>query len=98
MPLISIQELLNAHENNRVTNLALSGITNIKTGNGYFVKLVVNDASAKTVKLFDGTDASGTPFAILDAPAIGNIDYSLGFTAGLTVSAVSASNLSVIYH
>ena len=98
MPLISVQELLNAQEKNRAYNLAISGIANVKSGSGHFVRLMVNDAVAKTVKLYDGTDTTGDLFATLDAPGKGIFDVGFGFTNGLTVSAVSASNLTFIYH
>lgn len=83
-------------------NITTDTSTLVHTGAGYVTGLVVNTpASGATVKLYDGTDNTGTLLGTFAASAQGTIPFPGGgipFSAGLfVVTAVAAADITVTY-
>lgn len=71
--------------------------TNVKTGAGTLHTLVICDGDAQSITLYDSETHGNNQIGYLDAPADGTYTFDCKLSAGLTVSCVSASNITVNY-
>lgn len=84
-------------------NFTGTGPTTVKSGAGFLKRVVINQkgGSANLLTLFDNTSATGSHIAVIDTVngVIGNIDYDVPFTTGLSLSATAgtAPDYTVIY-
>jgi|SRR3990167_1525781 len=110
MPLISIQELLNAAYDSDVSlpresaasyqSITTSAQTTIKIGAGVLLGVTLNVALTSAVRLYDNTVSGGATILTLPAAAAAgnNYRYGLKFNTGLTVSTgAAADNITIMY-
>ena len=64
-----------------------------------FAGLIINDGNAKTVHVYNGTTLADQEIMTLDAPAKGlfTLDVPVLLMKGLTVSCLSASQVTILY-
>lgn len=79
-------------------NISSVGITTVKGTKGILHTININDSLAKTIKIYQSSATTGTIIASIDAPTKGNVFvYDIITDTGITISALSASNLTVTY-
>lgn len=72
--------------------------TTVKSGSGFFHRLIVNGGTTGTIIIYDNTAASGTIIASFDTTnAIQSIEFNVTFTTGLTIVTSAATKLTVAY-
>lgn len=88
----------------KARNIAADGNTQVKTGAGYFNGLTVNTAGVgATVKLYDGTDATGLLLGTFSANAQGSVQapgFGIPFATGLFVVVASSGtdpDITIVY-
>ena len=110
MPLISVQEILNAQNDSDVSvprneaasyrSITTSAQTTVKSGAGVLVGLATNVALTSAVRLYDNTISGGTTILTIPAATAAGtyFKYGLKFSTGLTVSTgAAADNLTIMY-
>lgn len=83
-------------------NITTQTTTLVKTGAGYFKRLVLNKpTSTTTIALYDGVTAAGTLLGTVTIPANmppDTLPYDIYFATGLTiVTATANSDITVVY-
>lgn len=83
----------------KYTNLAGSGTTQIASGRGRLIRIVVNTSAAAAVTVIDNTTGTTPPIASIAASApIGTVFYyGVTFTTGLRIVAAGATDLTVVW-
>ncbi len=110
MPLISVQEILNAQHDTDVDvsrenaasyqSITTSAQTTIKSGAGVLFGITLNTTLVSAVRCYDNTVSGGTTILTIPATAAAgtNYRYGLKFNTGLVVSSgAAADNFTVMY-
>lgn len=81
------------------TNLAGSGTTQVASGPGRLIRIVVNTAAASAITVIDNTTGTTPAIASIAASApIGTVFYyGVKFTTGLRIVAAGATDLTVVW-
>lgn len=84
-------------------NITTATTTVVKSGEGIFAGLVINNQVANGITtIYDNTAGSGTKIATITAPAAPAVEpvsliYNIRFTTGLTIVTSQAEDLTVAY-
>lgn len=110
MPLISVQEILNAQHDSDVDvprdqaasyqSITTSAQTTVKSSAGVLMGITLNTTLVSAVRCYDNTVSGGTTILTLPAGAVAgnNYRYGLKFSTGLVVSSgAAADNFTVMY-
>ena len=85
-------------ENNDYTNINSAATTIVRSSRGTLARLVINSITAGTVTIFDSITGSGDVVAVIAVGAtIGDIEYDLVVTNGITIVTTMADNLTVVF-
>tara|TARA_R100000789_G_scaffold83733_1_gene79340 strand:+ start:696 stop:995 length:300 start_codon:yes stop_codon:yes gene_type:complete len=97
--LLSVQELLNAKENNSFENISTSAVTAVKAEAGYLERVIVGGTFTSAFSLYDNASTSETAIATISASIVpGSIEFGHRFDNGLVVSSQSSdTEITVIY-
>ena len=83
--------------NPKYAYVGTNGSTVLKQGAGTLVRVTVTDNQG-TLLVYDGTSASGTLIANLDAAkTVGTMEFGAPFSNGLTVSSAGTPKMTVLY-
>lgn len=110
MPLISVQEILNAqndadvdmprHEAASYSTITTSAQTTVKSGAGVLFGVTFNAANTSAIRAYDNTVSGGTTILTIPASTAAgtNFRYGLKFSTGLTISSGSSdTNITITY-
>lgn len=109
MPLISVQELLNAQADTAVNvplwaagnynNITTSAQTVVKSSSGVLLGVSWNNTLTSAIRGYDNTVSGGTQlFTVPASTAANSLRYGLKFTNGLVISSgAAADNITIIY-
>ena len=82
----------------RVKYISTATTTQVKTGAGSLIAIVVGETAAGSIKVVDNISGSTVNLAELKASiAEGTYEFGCQFTTGLRIITASSSKISVIY-
>lgn len=102
MPIRTLSEIENDREALLYAYITTATTTQVKTGAGILVRVVINKpaAAAGTIKLIDNTSGTTANIATISHEAglvAKSLEYGVPFTAGLRVVTSGADDVTVIY-
>lgn len=82
---------------NSFKNIAAAGTTQVVTGSGSLVAIIVNTTVASTITIQDGTATAQTAIGVMQVSvAPGTYYYNCRFNAGLRIITAGNSDITVI--
>jgi len=85
-------------DNYKVAHISSAATTQVDTGNGSLIAIVVNTTAAGAISVIDNTAGSTVNIASLKASIAENTYWFLtAYAAGLRIITAAASDISVIY-
>lgn len=86
-------------DNYKVASIDSATTTQVDTGNGSLIAIVVGETSAGAISLIDNTSGSTVNIGTLKANiAEGTYWFLAGYAAGLRIITAGASKITVIYN
>lgn len=80
------------------TYISSATTTTPKSVKGVLRRVLITEAAAGTITIYDNTSASGTILAVFKAStAEGDYEFNVRFGTGLTIVTAAASKLTVIW-
>lgn len=85
-------------DNYKVAHISTATTTQVDTGNGSLIAIVVNTTAAGAISIIDNTTGSTVNIGSLKSSIVENTYWFLcGYAAGLRIITAAASDISVIY-
>lgn len=85
-------------DDNRYAYISSATTTQVVTGAGKLVRIILGETAAGSIKIIDGTSGTTTNLAELKASIVeGQYDFGVAFGSGLRIITAGASKLTVVY-
>jgi hypothetical protein len=94
----NVAQVAKVEQRNTPTYISSATTTVVKTGSGFFHKLIVNGGTTGTIIVYDNTAASGTIIASFDTTnALASYEFNVTFATGLTIVTSAATKVTVAW-
>lgn len=85
-------------DNYKYLHIAAAATTQVATGSGQLIAILVGTAAAGTVTVIDNTAGATPVIAILSATSVGTQWFLCQYVTGLRITTAAASDLTIIYN